>query len=480
MQLKKRKNSGLLLVFLLGLFVSGHAQTDTISVPSDSASVNDSLLTYDQFIERVLKHHPMVFRARMKAEAGARGLQGAKGGFDPVVNGSAKQKYFDDKQYYSHLDGNLKVPTWFGLTAEAGYMQTDGIFLNPEARLPEDGLWYAGLNLELGNGLLIDQRRAELKKARIYEDMTLLEQRVMTNQLMNEATIAYWKWSKAYEILQVYTEALVAAESRLEAVKSYVEFGDLPEIYITEASMQYQNRQLSFQQSLLDWQNASLKLEIYLWDQGFVPLQLNAAVPNLISEVVEGMDVLFDVNSVIQNHPMAQLNRLDVARQQVDLRLKREYLKPKLTLEYRALNEPATTGFFSEYTVADYTWCAKFKYPLFTRRERADVKIGELKVETQKLKGSEIGAKLEFQLGAARNTIENLTGQYGIISETIQAASDLLDAEQMLFDNGESSLFMINARELKFLEVRIKQVELASKVEISKSELNYGLLLILP
>ncbi|MDC0257958.1 hypothetical protein OAK35_04355, partial [Crocinitomicaceae bacterium] len=108
MQLKKRKNSGLLLVFLLGLFVSGHAQTDTISVPSDSASVNDSLLTYDQFIERVLKHHPMVFRARMKAEAGARGVQGAKGGFDPVVNGSAKQKYFDDKQYYSHLDGNLK------------------------------------------------------------------------------------------------------------------------------------------------------------------------------------------------------------------------------------------------------------------------------------------------------------------------------------------------------------------------------------
>ncbi|XOV67076.1 MAG: TolC family protein [Fluviicola sp.] len=469
-----------MLVFVLGVLFSGHAQVDSTGVLSDTISTNDSLMTYDAFIERVMKHHPMVFRARYKVEAGARGVQGAKGAFDPVVNGSAKQKYFDDKQYYSHLDGNLKIPTWFGITAEAGYMQTDGVFLNPEARLPEDGLWYAGLNLELGNGLFIDQRRAELKKARLFEDMTLLEQRVMTNQLMNEATIAYWKWAKAYEILQVFTEALDAANSRLEAVKSFAEFGDVPQIYVTEASMQYQSRLISYQQALLDWQNASLKLEVYLWDQGFVPLQLNGAVPSILSEVTQGMDVLFDLDSVIQNHPMAELNRLEVARQQVDLRLKREYLKPKVTLEYRALNEPVTTGFFSEYTVADYTWGAKVKYPLFTRRERADVRIGELKVESQELKGAEIGAKLQYELSAARNTIENLTLQFDIIGETIEAAADVLEAEQLLFENGESSLFMINSRELKFLEVRVKQVEIASKVEISKSELNYGLLLILP
>lgn len=481
MQLKKRKNKGLLLAFLLGLVFSGNAQKDSLNVvPADTNSVNDSLMTYETFIDRVMQHHPMVFRARMKAEAGARGVQGAKGGFDPIVNGSAKQKYFDDKQYYSHLDGNLKVPTWFGITAEAGYMQTDGVFLNPETRLPEDGLWYAGINIELGNGLLIDQRRAELKKARLYEDMTLLEQRVMTNQLMNEATVAYWKWAKAYEIREVYYEALVAAESRLEAVKSYAEYGDMPQIYVTEASMQYQNRLISYQQSILDWQNASLKLEIYLWDQGFVPLQLNGAMPNFISEVAEGMNVLFDADTVIQNHPLAEMNRMDIAQKQVDLRLKKEYLKPKLTLEYRALNEPATTGFFTEYTIADYTWGAKVKYPLFTRRERADVRIGELKVESQQLKGIEIGAKLKFQLEAARNTIENLTVQFGIIGQSIEAATAVLKAERTLFENGESSLFMINSRELKYLEVRVKQVELASKVEISKSELNYGLLLILP
>lgn len=472
MQRKTILNSGILALFL-GIFFSGQAQDSLSPIP-------DSVMSYDVYINMVMDNHPVVFRADMKAKQGALGVRGAKGGFDPVLGGSAKQKYFDDKQYYSHMSGFLKIPTWFGLSAEAGYDQTGGVFLNPERSLPDNGLWYAGLKLELGNGLLIDQRRASLKKARLWEEATILERRVMINQLINDATISYWKWAKAYEVLKVYEQAMIAAKLRLEAVKSYVEFGDRPGIYITEAAMQYQSRQLSYQQALLDWQNASLKLEVFLWDQGVVPLELNGAVPGILSETIERVDVLFDLDTVIARHPLAELNALDIASKQVDLRLKREYLKPKLTLEYNALNEPVADGFFSEYNTANYSWGAKVSYPIFTRRERADVKIGEMKVESQKLKGAEIGAKLEYQLGAARNTLENLIGQYVIIDETIEAASDLLNAEQSLFNNGESSLFMINSRELKFLEVRVKQIELASKLEISKSELNYGLLYILP
>lgn len=478
----QRKNSYFLLAFFLGICLVGNAQapTDSTKVADSTLSLPDSIMTYKAFIDRVKQHHPIVYRAQMKAQMGERGVQGAKGGFDPIVGGDVKQKYFGGSQYYSHINGHLKVPTWFGLSAEAGYDQTDGIYLNPEARLPENGLWYAGLNLELGNGLLIDQRRAELKKARLFEQATDLERRVMMNQLVNDATITYWKWAKAYEILQVYRQALVAAELRLEAIKSFVEFGERPGIYITEASMQYQSRLLNYQQALLDWQNESLKLEIFLWDQGVVPLELNGGVPFLISEGIESTSVLFDLQNVISTHPLVEINELEIARQRVDLRLKREYLKPKLSLQYRALNEAVQEGFFADYNVADYTWGAKVSYPLFTRRERADVRIGELKVESQELKGAEITAKLEYQLGAARNTIENLLQQFDVIEETIDAASDLLVAEQELFNNGESSLFMINSRELKYLEVRVKQVELASKVEISKSELNYGLLLILP
>jgi len=472
-----------LLILFLGICLFGNAQgpeDSTVLAVDTSGNVPDSILTYESFIQRVKEHHPIVYRARINAQMGELEVRGAKGGFDPVVGGDVKQKYFDDKQYYSHINGHLKVPTWFGLSAEAGYDQTDGVFLNPEARLPENGLWYAGLNLELGNGLIIDQRRAELQKARLFEQATDLERRVMMNQLVNDATNTYWKWAKAYEILQVYRQALSAAELRLEAIKSFVEFGERPGIYITEASMQYQSRLLNYKEALLDWQNMSWKLEVYLWDQGIVPLELDGGVPFFISEGVEGSDVLFDMNNAIAGHPLIELNDLKIAEQRVDLRLKREYLKPKLTLQYRALNEPVTEGFFSEYNVADYTWGAKVSYPLFTRRERADVKIGELKVQSQELKGAEITAKLDFQLQAARNTIENLVEQFDIIEETIQAASDLLEAEQELFNNGESSLFMINSRELKYLEVRVKQVELASKVEISKSDLNYGILFILP
>lgn len=463
----------MLLLSVLSLQLTAQ-ENDTLPTTADS------VLSYESYIALVMENHPVVFRADMTAEQGARGVQGAKGAFDPQLGGSVKQKYFKGSQYYDHMNGYLRVPTWFGLTAEAGYDQTGGVYLNPERTLPDNGLWYAGLRLELGNGLLIDQRRAELKKARLWEEASLLERRVMVNQIINEATIAYWKWAKAYEVLQVYQQAMDAARIRLDAVKSYVEFGDRPGIYITEASMQYQNRQISFQEALLEWQNASLKLELYLWSDGFVPLELNGAVPKILSESVQGMDILFDMDTVIANHPLAELNELEIAKARVDLRLKREYLKPKLTLEYNALNEPISNNFFSEYNVANYTWGAKLSYPIFTRRERADVRIGELKVASQELKGAEIGVKLEYQLGAARNTLQNLVGQYTIIGASVTAASELMEAEQALFNNGESSLFMINSRELKYLETRVKQIELASKVEISKSELSYGMLYVLP
>lgn len=447
---------------------------------SSTAFSQDSLLTYEEFMDRVMEFHPQVFRADLKSEEGGATLQQSKGGFDPSVGGKAKQKYFDDKQYYSHLNGYLKVPTWFGITAEAGYDNTGGVFLNPSDRLPDAGLWYAGLNIELGNGLLIDERRASLKKARLYNDATDIERKIMRNELYFNATNAYLKWAKSYELYVVFQNAVETSEIRLEAVKSYVEFGDRPAINITEARIQYQNMLLNLQQAELEWQNSSRGLELYLWDDGFIPLEIDGAVPQPLN-LVQMSDELVPVNlvdSVMVAHPLLQLTDLSIQQSEIDLRLKKEYLKPKVSLSYRALNEPVNNGILVDYSIANYTWGASVSYPIFTRQERGNVRLSEIKLESQRLKQYELENKIDYQVEIGINTIRTMQNQLDVSLSNVEDYQTLLDAEINLFYNGESSLFMVNSRELKLMDAQIKFVEVKTKLQIAKAELKYQLLIL--
>jgi hypothetical protein len=52
-------------------------------------------------------------------------------------------------------------------------------------------------------------------------------------------------------------------------------------------------------------------------------------------------------------------------------------------------------------------------------------------------------------------------------------SKQLLEAERTMFDNGESSLFLINAREVAYLQAVIKKIETQSKNQKSVLETNF-------
>ncbi len=461
-----RRRSKWLLVLIAMSCVQAHAQ--------------DSTLTYADFLDLVMQNHPEVYQADIRSEQGAATVRQAKGGFDPVIGGDVKQKYFDDKMYYSQMNGHLKVPTRTGLSFEMGYDNSGGVYLNPSDRLPENGLWYAGVNLELGSGLLIDQRRAALRKAGLYQEATEIERSWMRNELIYKATVAYWKWSQAYEWLKVLDTSVVTAAARLEAVKSYVAFGDRPEITITEAAIQYQNRLLDLEQAQLQWLNAERELELYLWNEGTTPLEINGAVPEALSRVQIDVPMMVPnaLDSLLIAHPLVNLGNLQIQQNEVDLQLKKEYLKPKLTLKYRALNEPVVTGFFSEYNIANYTWGASVSYPIFTRRERADVALSELKIESQQLKQNTLQAKIGYEIETSMNAIRTYQAQLELTQKNVEDYQTLLAAEIQLFDNGESSIFMVNSRELKYLEASLKQLQIQMKLAYEQAGLKLQLFLL--
>jgi outer membrane protein TolC len=455
---------------------------------SQGDTPGDQVLRFDQFMQIVMQHHPVALQGDLQPQFGEANLRTARGAFEPKAFGDLNQKYFDGSNYYSLLDAGLKVPTWFGIEVKSGFEQNRGSYLNPENRNPENGLWYAGIALPLGQGLFIDERRAELKKARLFLEGSDVQRRFILNELQYEASKAYWSWFNAYHSAQVMLEGEDLARVRFEAVVRSAELGDRPFIDTLEASIQLQQRQQQLLQAQLDLLNAKALIAVFLWADGIIPLELEE---NTIPEAAEERLInseenlpkrngsnetikLSELDSLIMEHPQLLLGGLKIETLEVEARLKREMLKPSLDLQYNALSQPIGGDPFTAYSVNNYKWGVHFSMPLFIRKERGALALAELKISDSKLDLEMKRAELKFKATSALNTWQNTRSQFQLYNRTANDYRSLLQAEQQLFNGGESSLFMVNARETAYINAQLKVIEIMEKNKKALAEVKYA------
>jgi len=438
------------------------------------------IFTYDEYMDWVQRKHPLAKVADLKSEQGEAVVLGARGGFDPKVQGSFAQKSFNDTRYYQIAQGDLKIPTWAGVTLDGGFMQNDGFYLNPENRSPNQGLVHAGLSVSVGQGLFIDQRRAELGKAELAFEMAGAERQLMLNELLLEAGRSYWMWSMSFHARKIYEEAMDLAKERYQAVVQSALLGDRPFIDTLEAGIQYQTRQLQFSEAELQLKNNALLLSTYLWAEGLTPLQLSDdAIPeNLEIGSASSPDPLRMVQSreLIYRHPLLYASEQSIASARIDLRWKKEQLKPILDLKYNALTESigqqqTNFGFNSE----DYAIGLDFSMPIFLRKERSGLKLTKLKIQEKELELIDKQRVLELKLNSSLNDWVTSEIQARLFNTTVNDYRSLLEGERELFQVGESSLFMVNSRESSYIGANVKLLELLFKNRLSELKSRYAL-----
>jgi outer membrane protein TolC len=373
----------------------------------------------------------------------------------------------------------LEIPTWFGLEVNTGYEQTRGVFLNPERNTPGSGLVYAGVGLNVGQGLFIDERRAQLRQAQIFRESTEAMRISMYNELLYEAGKAYWDWFMSYHVLRVFENAIELAEQRVDFVRRSAGFGDRASIDTLEAGIQLQKRQLSLQQSQLDYANNSARLSIFLWRDGEIPLEIDEGIrpSDLESTGVQNPDSIpWDImDSLINNHPDLLQTQYKIDQMRIEQRWKREQLKPTLELKYNLLAEPLNNDPFSEFTTNNYKWGLQFEMPVFLRKERGAVLDMGVKINQTQFDFSNKLAELNFKANAARNELVTTGQQYNLYTRTVRDTEGLLNGERQLFRTGESSLFLVNRREVSFINAQIKLIELLSKNQKAALMSDYAL-----
>ena len=425
-------------------------------------------------MELVQSDHPVARQAELQLGMGESSVLAARGGFDPKGVLDISQKYDDGTQYYSLAKGGLKIPTWFGVELQTMYEQNQGTYLNPENLTTGRGLWLAGVSVPIGKGLFIDERRAMLRQAQIYQQSTLAERQLILNDLLLDAGKAYWDWFKAYNALLVYQDALDLAVVRFEAVKQAAFLGDRPFIDTLEAGIQVQTRQMNLGRAELDFINQSGLVSVYLWEDGLVPLEMAQNTRPLFFDSVanQGVDplLLMQRDSLLNQHPAIQQGRFKLDRLDIDRRLKAEQLKPQLDLNYNAINTPIAGDPWADYSINNYKWGLNFSMPIFLRKERGALQFTRFKIEEAQYDLSNKTAMLAYKAQAYLNVWDTSRDLFVLYSRTVRDLGSLLDGERQLFSGGESSLFMINAREISFISARVQLVELL--VENQKANLS--------
>jgi outer membrane protein TolC len=433
----------------------------------------NSILTSKDFLRRVTTHHPLAKGAELRPQQANALLRSARGAFDPVVGGSISAKDFDSKEYYDIRNIGLKVPTWFGASVNAGFEENTGQFLDPERTTPANGLGYAGVTLSFGEGLFMDKRRAELAKARIAKDLNEAERRLMLNELRLKAGVSYWYWFAAFHSKKVQEEAMIAARTRFEAVRRSAALGAVPSIDTVEAGIQLQNRIISLQQVEVELQNAAAQLEVYLWSEGLIPLELDSlTIPESLSsvELSEIPDTLKgDLTLLLDEHPVIVTYNASIEQGDISRRWAMEQLKPTVDLKYNALTGRVGEGdLLSGFNTNDRTWGVDVELPLFLRRERGELELAKLKLQDLEFKRLDQRRKLEFGIRMTLNEWELSVDQYALFSRNALDSESLLEGERRLFNLGESSLFMVNSREMGYIKAQLNAIKSMRTNKVSR------------
>lgn len=447
-------------------------------IPFLASSQEDSaVFTQDHLIWYVKNYHPVSVQGRLLLQRGENEVKQARGGFDPYLYASYEDKYYDDKNYFNLLNAGLKVPTWYGIELKTGIDQNDGVFLNPENNVPDGGLWFGGVSVALGSGLFIDDRRASLRQAQIFAESTYAEQQQLMNDLYFDAIKSYWKWVEAWNSLKVYEAAVELAQFRFEGVRQSYIVGDLPAIDTLEAKIQVQNRTISFNESTLEFQNATLELSNYLWFENNTPLELTDSISPPSYENIElsplmPLDSLERIYSTLKlNHPEMQLFDFKLSQLNIDRRLKAEQLKPKLNLNYNFLTEPVGNEFYTTVSTENYKWGVGFSMPIFLRGERGALQISKLKIRETQMDQQLTLYKLKNRLQSFYNSQITLNQQVLLYNDAVDNYSRLLAGEIQKFEMGESSLFLVNSREINTIEAQLKLIHLLTRYKTGEAEL---------
>jgi outer membrane protein TolC len=459
--------------------------TYTLFIIYIATAIAQTPLSYNDFISNVRKNYPLITRANNISTIGQIKFQSARGGFDPFITSNYENKYYSSTNYYSIFEAKIKQPIYSSQYIIAGYQHTQGDFLNPQNYLPSNGLPFLGVEASLMQGLMIDKRRADVLKGAGYKDYHEAEKNAITNAVLFQASSAYFDWVFSCKELSLYNFFSAQAYQRFIAIKTLSEVGEYAIIDSIEANILFETRNLDRQSIIIENQKKASEIISLTWGDNNKSMIYTSSLQLEDSLETYYTKTKLRYYSLIQDtmnyNPILEQYQAYQTILNVDKKYKAELIKPRLDISYNFLSNNIN-GFENSFTTNNYKWGVNFSVPLFLRTSRNDYKISKLHASNNQLELSNKTNELNIKIEVLITNTELIIKQMVNAEKNVHYSKILLAAEKEKFTQGESSLFLLNTRETKWMEAELKLAEYKLKfiknvleIEYTKGEMLYEL-----
>lgn len=428
-------------------------------LPIELLAQDTNIFKLREFISVVQKFHPISKQAEIVPNIAKQFYLSSYGAFDPQIMLSTNNKEFKSTEYYDYREAFMQIPTWYGVDFLAGIEQNNGARINPD--LTPGQTQYLGIKIPLLQGLTMDSRRNAVLQSKQMLLLSDAEKLKILNQLFYEAILAYFQWKYALDQKILLDSILITQINRFEWVKQAFNTGERPAIDTMEALTQilqfskYQTEAVQLlNQSRIELSNFlwTPSEQYYLLPDNIIP-ETNLAVLNEFPELENQL-------KLSNEHPELIMSNTKLRMLQIDRKYKFQLLLPKLDLSYKALADNfqfinSQSSLFQQSNIG-----LNFQLPILLREARGNLNRVKLEIKNQEWQIQTIRATVENNIRRYYNDFVNYKNQLNIQTDAVKSYKTLSIAETNRFILGESSLFLVNQRENKYLESEIEKIKL--------------------
>ena len=429
--------------------------------PLMTAQPDGEHLTLDRILQSVDQHYPPLRVALLESPIAEADYLAAQGRFDLVLRSFVETNslgFYESRRF----DVSAEQPTaLWGTSFFTGYQASGGAFPSYDGKFQTNGLgeYRAGMRVPLFRDRALDSRRAELGKAHLgrrLADLGIQQQRLV---ILQAATARYWNWVAAGRRFAVAQSIFNIAVEREKILETAVELGQLPRFEVLDNKRIIEQRRSQFVAARRGVEQGSFDLSLFYRDnQGqpriALPEQLPPAFPR--PSGVDEKQLERDIAQALDRRP--ELARLQTQQDQVrlDQRLAENRRLPGLDfiLNYdRELGERRVPRGPNELRAG-----IAFELPLQRRTATGQAVAARTRVaqidQRLQFQREQVSVEVRDAISAVRAAFEGAN----VLEAEVLATRQVEDAERLRYDLGESTLFVLNQRELQTADAQVREV----------------------
>lgn len=448
-----------------------------LSQPAPADANIQRPLTLEDVENAAVQAFPTLLAAEQRRLSTEGDLLAAEGGFDTQLKSQARWS-IDGLFQNQNYDVNLEQPTaFFGTTFFGGYRRGTGTYpvYEGKSQTANDGEWRVGVNVPLWRNRDIDRRRASLKQAELARLIAGHDVEQALLQVRQQAAYRYWDWVLAGQRLKLAEKLLAIAEARNQGIAERAAQGDIPQFEAVENQrviIERRERKVAAQRLL---EQSAIQLSLYWRDHEGEPVMPEPnRLPDGFPNQEPSIELDFEHALSIAHGQRPELNKLGLQQQQTETELAfhKNQQAPGIDFSVQSAfdtgtfvpESPGSSSINRSINRNEIYLGLNIDIPLQQRvakgrAQSAAANLRRLQLE-RKLAENQITAEMKdvfSKLDAARQRLVLSKAQ-------LETAKALQEGEQQRFDLGESTLLVVNLREIASGDAALAVMEAANSL----------------